>query len=75
MVPLLLQHYYMRNEVLGLPPPLEFEEPQGSADMSGMYLDPLICFLHLRCRQAVSLSPIGVYVSHLDSGFVYCFQG
>ncbi|XP_050725304.1 uncharacterized protein LOC127002995 isoform X6 [Eriocheir sinensis] len=30
------QHYYMRNEVLGLPPPLEFEEPQGSADMSGL---------------------------------------
>nr|XP_053652648.1 uncharacterized protein LOC128702436 [Cherax quadricarinatus] len=30
-------HYYMKHEVLGLPPPLEFEEPQlGTADWSGM---------------------------------------
>nr|XP_045584383.1 uncharacterized protein LOC123746708 [Procambarus clarkii] len=29
-------HYYMKHEVLGLPPPLEFEEPQlGTTDWSG----------------------------------------
>lgn len=70
MALLLLQHYYMKNEVLGLPPPLEFEEPQGAADMSGMYSDPLICFLHPRCRQAVHQSLTDVCIRHLASGFV-----
>ncbi|XP_063880092.1 uncharacterized protein LOC135111092 isoform X1 [Scylla paramamosain] len=34
------QEYHMKNEVLGLPPPLEFEEPQmGNPDWSGFGLN------------------------------------
>lgn len=67
---LLLQHYYMKNEVLGLPPPLEFEEPQGaSPDMSGMYSAPLLTCLGVRCKQTAS-QPLTVPVTYLASDFI-----